>query len=359
MKRSLLPCAFALLLVAAGSAHASDAVKAAVTPLTGPEAIVTENGTGLSAGTYAVGTIQIDYTYVGTVFPTGDFATFRLDLQNLRVSSKGQFPDYPVTLNLDSLGSPNVTLTPAAASFSVGAPPWTGSTIVTVGIPGGVALDPTLNQDGSVIVGNLALDAHGTHLDTATNIQVKIRLVHPTNCVAMYTFVTDTDLVNVASSITVKLGGPAANRKIVATSPYAQLSHDVLLVNTCGTDQTIDLRLSLDSRFETNPSSNPGNAVSLYSTSGAVSSAPINLASFGSGTGYGQTLQFTDLTLPAGTTTLVTVHMQINKSLAPASLGSSPFTFSASAFEPASGFATLASFVTNNPATASVSFTIE
>jgi len=67
----------ATAMMATGTAWAKDAVVASVTiPADGPQAIVVENGTTQSQGTYAIGTIHVLYTFVGFEFPTGDFAVF-------------------------------------------------------------------------------------------------------------------------------------------------------------------------------------------------------------------------------------------------------------------------------------------
>jgi hypothetical protein len=359
MKRTVFALSAAALvaLAAASPAHAGDALQASVTPLTGPSPIVTANGNPASPGTFAVGTIQVDYTHTGFAFPAGTFATFRLDLATIRLSDRGQFPNYPVDVALDSLGSPNVQLVPAATSIAAGAPPWSGSTDVEVVIPDAVASDPALSLDGTTIVGNLRLAAPGSHLDTTTNVQVRIRLVHPDACLKLYDFITDTTLATAISTTTVNLGGPPSNRRVVSTSP-GQFSNNALVVNTCPTPDAIDLAIDLDPRFSTNPSS-PGQAVFVYTTAGSVLPGPLDLASFGAGTPSGQTLAFSSLAIPASSSVLVTVKMGIITGVSVAELGASPFSFSATAYEAGSAFGILRTDVgPTNPAVATLDFTL-
>jgi hypothetical protein len=69
------------MLSGAATAFAKDAIQTGVSiPAGQPVPVMTEQGTGYTPGTYAVGDIQLDYTYVGMTFPEGLFATFNLNM---------------------------------------------------------------------------------------------------------------------------------------------------------------------------------------------------------------------------------------------------------------------------------------
>ena len=58
----------------AATAEAKDSLVAAVSIPNGqPVPVMAENGAGYTPGTYAVGTIILNYTYVGTALPAGPF----------------------------------------------------------------------------------------------------------------------------------------------------------------------------------------------------------------------------------------------------------------------------------------------
>src|SRR5688572_15569745 len=136
----------------------ADAVQAGVVIPNGqPQPVMTENGNGYTPGTYAVGTIHLNYTVVGTTFPTGNFAVFELKMSDFATS--GRTPAYPVGLSLNQLGSDGLVLTPSLSRLSVSGIGWQGSVLVTVSIADAVANDPSLNQDGDVLVAKLQLAA--------------------------------------------------------------------------------------------------------------------------------------------------------------------------------------------------------
>ncbi len=302
---------FLLILVGvlgmSGAAFAKDAVVAAVTPLSGPTPIVTEHGTGYTSGTYAIGTIVLNYTVTGFKFPVGNLATFDLGLSVYDAGGSKE-PAYPVTLAFDDLGSEHVTLSPASPTISVQNLNWSGSVIFTVSVPEEVAEDSTLNSDGRTLVGNLRLCTPGEkNLDTVTNVQVKITLVYPTACLRVYNYITDTSLLNTFTSVQVgvspkgKLSGPQS------------LSDNVLIANTCGTNQTFDLGVLLDPAFSTQPSNNPGNAVFTFSTTGELDPDTLDYASLGDGAKQGQNLCLQNITILPGDTFLATVHFGLVK----------------------------------------------
>lgn len=356
MKRSfLLPLLAAAVVV---SSPAKDAINASVTPVSGPTPIVVNNGNPYSNGTFAVGTIQLFYTVTAFQFPSGQFATFQV---GLRDQNEIQNPStvYPVMLSLVQPGSSNLTLTPVPASFNVTGTSWTSSSIVTVSIPSGVAQDPSLNIDGTDLVGNLQLETspQGAHLDTVTTIQVHVKLIHPTACLRFFDFITDEAFTTTVSSTVVNLGGHPL--KVVATNPFGQFSDNLLVVNTCGVSESFDIKAGLDSDFQTTPHGNPGNAVFTYFTSGYVDPNSFNVTGFGTGTPEGEQLCLTGISVPAGDTFLVTVHMGIDKRTLPSQLPSNnTFMFSGGLYTAGSACSgTPDSLATPDPASASLSFT--
>jgi hypothetical protein len=352
--------AVAGMLLGGGTAFAKDAIKASVTiPDDQPTPVMTEHGTGYTPGTYAVGDIHLDYVYLGTTFPEGPFATFNLSVAVQPVAN-GQKTSYPVMLDLTDIGSENVTLS-ASSPLQVLDLAWTASVPVTISIPSFVAADPLLNEDGDVLVGNLKLEA-GNELKTVTNVKVRIRLVHPTACLKVYDFITDADLTNTITSTEV---GVNKQGKVNSTNP-GSLSQNLMVVNTCGTPETFDAKLSLDPSFSTQPNNNPGNAVFTFATAGEIDPTTFAIGSFGVGTPQGQALCLQNVSVPANSTFLATVHMSINKGMVATSLpggGTGPGSFS--------GFgATLytaglvcsgdpLSVATPNPVSAPLAFTIK
>ena len=356
MGRVLPICALAALL-ASGTAHASDAVMGSVTiPAGQPAPIVVENGTTQSQGTYAIGTIQLLYTVEALEFPVGDFAVFNLGLA-IQASDKKPYTLYPVNvLSLDQTGSSNLVLDPATDSFSVGGAGWTTVTPVTVHIPAGVS-----NEDGTTLVGNLQLETPGgSHLDTVTTVQVKIKLVHPTACLKLYDFVTDTTLATAYSDIQVNVN---TRRQVVTSTNPGQLSNNVLVVNTCAAPETFDARVALDPYFSTNPSNNPGNAVFTFFSSSEVSPDTVAVATWSTGAGQGQNLCLPNVTLPAHSSWLATVKMSMNAGISSSSFVSAgTFTFSGTLLDPAAtgcSGAVNSAVTPTNPATATVGYTVK
>jgi hypothetical protein len=329
MKSAAIGLVFATVLLGAGTAFAQDkdSIQASVSiPAGQPVPVMTENGSGYTPGTYAVGVIHLDYTYVGMTFPSGLFATFDLNLGVYNVDDK-KAPVFPVILELKDIGSPNVTLSPATSPLQVSGWAWTESVPVTISIPSSVASDPLLNADGTVLVGNFALDA-GKDLKTVTNVQVKITLVHPTSCLKTYNFITDADLTNIITTTEI---GVNKKGKVTSTNPYGSLSDNLMVVNTCSTPEAFDARVWLDPSFTTQPNNNPGNAVFSFTTAGEIDPTTFNIASFGLGTAQGQNLCLQNVSVPAGATFLATVHMSINNGMAATSLpggGTGASTFS-------------------------------
>jgi hypothetical protein len=360
--RVLRGATLALIALSAipAAAVAGEDVRPAVTiPAGQPVPIITENGNPYAQGSYAIGTLRLEYTVVAFTFPAGPFASFDLGLQT--VSKAGAATVYPATLHLVQTGSSNLDLLPTPAGFTVTGHPWSSSASVGIEIPATVASDPALNLDGTTLVGNLQLTTNsGSRLGTPSSVQVKIRLVHPTACVRMYTFLTDMELDNVITDMTLTYGTTGGNlNKILNVSPSTQVRHNILLVNTCSADETIDLAIGKDPRFAFGPQGAPANAVFIYSTVGELTPGAIDLSTLTAGPVLGKVLQILDLPLPAGETVLVTSHLRFdNTTYNFLNVGASPFVFSASAFEPGGTFTALHGGVTPNPATTSVTFSL-
>ena len=375
MKQKSLLCTIAMLALVAlalpTSGLAKDAVSAQVVPTT-PVPIVLNNGNPLSSGTFAVGTIQLFYTVNGFTFTPGEFSSFALNLGIKQGPMTGQQTQYPVTLSLSQVGSPNLILDPEPGSFVVSNALWKGSSTVHIVIPAATASDPSLNCDGCELVANLQLSAPGSsHLDTPTTVQVHIKLTHPTACLRVFDFITDEGFNGIVDSATVHLGGPANNRKVVSTSP-GQFSDNILIVNGCSTEQSFNLNITLDSHFEPHPSNGHGNPVFTYFTTGYVDPSSFNLTAFGSGTPAGASLWLQDINLPAGDAFLATVHTDLISGNPPTwlpALSGTPATgifsgFSAELYAPGTTLTSLptappASLAVPNPAATSMAFTIQ
>ena len=355
--------ALAGFVSAPAAVSAKDAIRGGVTiPAGEPVPIITENGSGYTPGTYAVGTIVLDYTIIAPAFPIGPYATFQL---NLNVYDPGgpKDPQYPVGVVLSDLGSPHLTLSPALSPVTVTGLGWNGSVLVTLVIPSSVADDATLDDDGAQIVSSLRISTPGEpHMDTVTNVLVKVKLVHPTACLKVYDFITDATLANAVTATEV---GVNPRGKVTSTNPYGTLSQNVLVANTCSSTEAFDLRTYLDGAFSTQPSNNPGNAVFTFATAGEIDPLSFNIATFGAGTAQGQNLCLQNVSVPANSSFLVTVKMSLNNGMTAALLpggGTGPGVFSGfgAALSSAGSACTppLVTVATPNPVSAPLSFTI-
>jgi hypothetical protein len=318
----------------AATAQAKDAlVSAASIPDGQPVPIMTANGSGYTPGTYAIGTIVLNYTYVGTSLPAGLFATFNLNLSVHDASGKNE-PSYPVQLTLEDIGSKHLTLVPAASPLMMTGLGWSHASHVSIFIPAEVAGNPEFTVDGAQIVGNLRMTTPGgSQVDTDTNVLVKITLVHPTGpCLKVYPFITNASLTDTLDATDVNVN---KHGKVTATNPHGSLSSNALIVNTCGAPVTFDLKMALDGAFSTQPSNNPGNAVFTFATAGEVDPANFDIASFGVGTPQGQKLCLQNVTVPDGSSFLDAVHMSINNGMVQSGLPvDGTFDFSTTVYLP-------------------------
>ena len=349
-----------LLAMAAPQALAGEDIRVAVSvPAGQPVPLMTENGNPYAQGSYAIGNLRLEYTVVAYAFPAGPFASVELDLQT--AAKSGASTVYPASLQLSQTGSSNLLLVASPDQFSINGHPWTGTSTLDIEIPASVASNPAMNLDGTTLVGNLQLASNaGSRLGTPTSVQVKIRLVHPTACVRLFTFLSDMEIDMAIDSMTLTYGTSGGNaNKILNVSPSTQVRHNILLVNTCSSDETVDLAIGKDSRFDFGPSGAPANAVFLFSTVGELSPGPIDLATLTDGPVLGKVLQILDLVLPGGETVLVSSHLKFDKDAYNAlNVGTSPFVFSATTYEPGGTFTALHGGTDPNPASTSVSFTL-
>jgi hypothetical protein len=227
-------------------AWAKDAVVAAVTtPMTPSNPIIIQNGTQYSAGTYAIGTIQLFYTVQDYDFTAGNFGYFTLDL-SIQAGKDTPTTDYPVALTLKQTGSANLNLVPATDNFNVDNASWHGSTRVDINIPTSVANDPTFQVDGAELVANLQMTVPSrSYLDTVTTIQVHLILAHPTDCLKAYSFITNND--NTAEVDPIQISENSHNHNV---SSNPQNPHYIVVVtNTCSIAQCTDTRFALNSDF--------------------------------------------------------------------------------------------------------------
>jgi hypothetical protein len=340
-----------LMFGATSAARANDKIVSTVTPISGPVPIIKNNGV-------PSGTIQLMYTFTGTEFPCGQFATFNLGMVD-QAGTSGVSPSYPVGLDLTQSGSGTaVQFSPAPSpnEFSVTAPGWPGNSTVSVSIDCSKLDTP---YDGEGIDGNLNEQTipQGAHLDTISTIQVHITLVYPTQCLKLYSFETEQDSSALLTSVALQV-----NRGSVKSMSPGQASVDALVVNTCPSPETFDILVGLDPDWETNPHSNPGNATFTYFTTGEVDPSTFNLTTFGTGTPQGEALCLTNVTLPGNESFLTTVHSDIISGLSTSLLPSgNDFDFSATLYQAGSGCAgtPLGSGTVgpSNPATSTVSYT--
>jgi hypothetical protein len=378
MKSTKTVFVFLVLLAVAGflspnRAAAKDAVQAKVDPSAyiGPTPeFVMNNGNPLAPGTFAVGTIQLFYTVNASAFTPGAFGSFKLDLGVKKGPLTGQQTSYPVNyLRLEPIGSTNLILTPAPASFSV-TQAWVGSaladsSIVTISISQN--LPESLNCDGCELVANMRMTTPGgSQLDTVTNVQVHIKLVHPTSCLRLYNFLTDQSFTTLITTTNVNTGGPANNKKVVGTNPYGQFSDNALVVNECSQPQTFDLQMTMDSHFDFGPGGANANAVFTFMTNSQVVPSQFNTTNFGTGTAQEKNTFLQNITVAPHASFLVKVHMALIKGNPVGWLPSGGVFdgFSAQLFTPGTPLNALATAIpyalaVPNPATTQIAFTVQ
>jgi hypothetical protein len=345
---ALLACA---LIATSGTAWAKDSLAVSVTNATGSPVIV-NNG-------QAIGTIQLFYTVNAPTFTTGYFATF--DIEWLINQGTGRAPNYAtgVTFELsqDQQGG-YVDLVPSPNTFLLTTSAQTGKSTVTVYISTDKDGNMPPSTDGTDLVGNLKLDA-GSDIGSVTNIQVHIRLVHPSTCLKVYNFITDQDFnlgILSSTNLNVVKNGPNAGK--ISSSQPGQFSDNVLIANVCATDQAFDLGIVLDSSFAT--SGNPAMAVKTYTADGEFDTSNYGtLLSVAAGQAPSLCLQ--NVTVPAGASFLATVHSKIKDGMTQSTVpADKSFDFSASLYQNVNAGCTgaLQSVASPNPVTTTLPFTL-
>ena len=327
------------LAMASTAAFANDNVIATVTNVGSPEAVIVNNGV-------ALGTIQPTYSLSASC-TTGTLATFNLAMA-VQVGT-GTAPAYPVTLTLEDAGNgTGVQLVPTQTSFTVTGPAWIGNTDVAVNV------DCSKLSPGNDIVGNLKVSSSNSHLKTITSINVHVKEPASTPaCLKVYSFETNQDTGDLLSSV-----GIVAPRGTVKSSNPGQISVDSLVVNTCPDTKSFDVAVGIDTDWSLNPSGNPGNATFTYNTSGDLDPSTFNLTSFGTGTAQGQTICLHSVMLASGDMFLVTEHSQINSGVALSSLHN-PFNFWTSLYIAGSSCTgSLDADGAPNPATSTLTWTV-
>lgn len=245
------------LLGAVGAAQAKDAVQTTIVNVGGDgfPALVTENGAALTPGTYAIGTIMVDYFVTGFSFPTDWQGSFRMCLDTVTISTK-QATAYPANVYVRQVGASSLSIAgvPATVAFASAADnpdPETGSRCVdvSVSVPPSVAGSAEFQEDGTVLVANLqqSTDA-GAHLDTPTTVKARVTLVHPTACVRAVHLVANDDFTVDLGVAGIEMKINKSNRKLSSNPVHMQ--HVLALVNTCDATQTVDVTAAVNENFE-------------------------------------------------------------------------------------------------------------
>lgn len=260
------------------------------------------------------GNVTINYVVNGFAFPSGELGRFTLHMRTNDNPNTNHEPTYPVAvgLSLNGLNLP-LTMSPLTNISLTGlGNESTKEIVVNIDCSGGC---PT--GDGDFI--DRQLQFSGTNLNTGVKVHVIVTLVHPPvgECLAAANFVTDqgwTERVSSTEVITIANGRNAGT--VRATTPYGQLSQDVVVSSACAETRYFDLKIELDNTWETNPNNNPGNAVFTY-----YSDEDIDLATYvpevsAEKTPQGQQLCLANLYLDPGESLIATVHMQIQRGIA-------------------------------------------
>jgi hypothetical protein len=251
----------------AGNAWAKDAIKATV--VANGFAFV-ENGNPLSPGTYAIGTLKIFMIVSATEWPAS-LGNIRLDLA-VDQGKPNPATDYTVPILLRQVGG-DLDLAPVPSTFGVWGLGFTGSSLIGITVPDAIRNDPSLNEDGVELVGNLQIEptAVRKNLDTVTTVRIFAKLVHPdeVSCLRTVSFITDNGKT---TNLSVDPNGITINYKVnpsfsVQSLSPSQTLFNTLVVNSCAESKTFDLDLDVDSGFSV-PSS--GQPVKRYVSSNAA-----------------------------------------------------------------------------------------
>jgi hypothetical protein len=300
---------------------------------------LTEAGSPLAQGAFSSSSsIKVQYELTAFNFQAGmtEFGTFDLGLEiEDRSAEGGADTSYSPAINVNigqnggDAGKLLVSALPNSYSGIAGSGSL-GTSAITIKTNCTIA-NPCPTTDGSEIEANLQFSSSPPNaLDTSVKVQVRIKLVHPTQCLQLYNFLTDQDLTTDVSStevVVVKSGRNAG--KVNATTPFGQFSQNVMVVNTCSSTESFNLSIMLDSSFDTNPNDNPGNAVFTYVAGREIDPENFNINDFSGKTPQGQMLCLTNISLAGDKTFLATVHMGIQRGIYKDSLPEGDFEFSA------------------------------
>ncbi|VXC51174.1 hypothetical protein PSEUDO8AS_90141 [Pseudomonas sp. 8AS] len=235
------------LAVVPSLVYAKDAVRVTVEGVDG--GTVVQNGAFQTPGTFAVGTVKIDYPIIGMQFPADEtIKQFQLCLDTIEGKSKPATA-YPAVVDLTQVGTPDVNLALSQSSLQFSGSGSLACTNVTVSVPGLVANDPDFQEDGTELVANLQL-ATGPriHLDTVTTVKIHLTLVHPSEiaCIRPLHMVANSGLDSSLSDTGITL---SVNTKTFLNTSH-QGQHVVALVNTCADARTVGLDTTINANFE-------------------------------------------------------------------------------------------------------------
>lgn len=230
--------------------HAKDAIQGTVTPVLNDgdvAPLVTQNGAGLTPGTYAIGTVKLDYFVSGYAF-AAEVGRFELCLTSKAASSRPA-TSYPATVNLRQVGSSNLVLGLSSDSVTfIDGPEEEHCIDVTVSVPSSVADDPAFQEDGTELVANLQLSTPaGTHLDTVTTFKVHATLLHPVACIRPIHLVSNHDFSSNLSDSGIALDFKRTHGKL-SSSPI-DLQHVLALVNICDFPVGVDVGTTINGNF--------------------------------------------------------------------------------------------------------------
>lgn len=254
---AMLGASLALALLGAGNvAHAKDAVATTIIDANGDgfPVLVTENGQGLTPGTYAIGTIMVDYFVTGFQFPTDWQGSFRMCLDTVAAGGK-QAAEYPANVQTRQVGSSNLHIggVPATVPFAAvddDPDPVAGRKCIDIAasVPAAVATNPAFQSDGATLVANLQETTDVRNIDTVTTVKVRVTLVHPTACMRAVQLVSSNDFTLDLGAAGITLAINKSNKNL--KSQPVDMQHLLALVNTCGDVQTVDVTAAINENFE-------------------------------------------------------------------------------------------------------------
>jgi hypothetical protein len=114
------------------------------------------------------------------------------------------------------------------------------------------------------------------------------------------------------------------NGQVNSASP-GTISYNVLIANVCSQNLPVDIGASLDPSWEVNGAQ----GVKLFSAAGEIDLSNYDVDLFDNPTNNGKNLCFQNATILSGQSFLLNVKMGTASGISEASIGSSPFTFSA------------------------------